>query len=102
MNIPECLQYITTNVVSLKCSKMNETNSTITELMIDYEKWKKTHISHKKGNWRSSITLFLRCLDDFLYILYLVAGVVQSLSHIWLFETPWTTACQAPLSFTIS
>ena len=81
---------------------MNETNSTITELMIDYEKWKKTHISHKKGNWRSSITLFLRCLDDFLYILYLVAGVVQSLSHIWLFETPWTTACQAPLSFTIS
>ena len=33
MNIPECLQYIT-NVVSLKCSKMNETNSTITELMI--------------------------------------------------------------------
>ena len=34
VNIPECLQYITTNVVSLKCSKMNETNSTITELMI--------------------------------------------------------------------
>ena len=33
MNIPECLQYIT-NVVSLKFSKMNETNSTITELMI--------------------------------------------------------------------
>ena len=34
MNIPECLQYITTTVVSLKCSKMNETNSTITELVI--------------------------------------------------------------------
>ena len=34
MTILECLQYITTNVVSLKCSKMNETNSTITELMI--------------------------------------------------------------------
>ena len=32
--IPECLQYIITNVVSLKCSKMNETQSTITELMI--------------------------------------------------------------------
>ena len=28
--------------------------------------------------------------------------VVQSLSHIQLFETPWTAACQASLSFTDS
>ena len=28
--------------------------------------------------------------------------VVQSLSHIWLFGTPWTVACQASLSFTVS
>ena len=28
--------------------------------------------------------------------------VVQLLSHVWLFETPWTSACQASLSFTIS
>ena len=28
--------------------------------------------------------------------------VVQSLSHIWLFATPWSVACQASLSFTIS
>ena len=27
---------------------------------------------------------------------------VQSLSHIWLFVTPWTAACQASLSFTNS
>ena len=27
---------------------------------------------------------------------------VQSLSRVWLFVTPWTTACQASLSFTIS
>ena len=27
--------------------------------------------------------------------------VVQSLSHVWLFETPWNAACQASLSFTI-
>ena len=27
---------------------------------------------------------------------------VQSLSHIWLFVTPWTSACQASLSITIS
>ena len=25
----------------------------------------------------------------------------QLLSHVWLFATPWTTACQASLSFTI-
>ena len=28
--------------------------------------------------------------------------VVQSLSRVWLFATPWTAACQASLSFTIS
>ena len=28
--------------------------------------------------------------------------VVQSLRCVWLFETPWTTECQASLSFTIS
>ena len=27
--------------------------------------------------------------------------VVQLLSHVWLFVTPWTTACQASLSFTL-
>ena len=27
---------------------------------------------------------------------------VQQLSHVWLFATPWTTACEASLSFTIS
>ena len=29
-------------------------------------------------------------------------GVVQLLSHVRLFVTPWTAACQASLSFTIS
>ena len=28
--------------------------------------------------------------------------VVQSLSHVWLFATPWTAACQASLTLTIS
>ena len=31
-----------------------------------------------------------------------VFNIVQSLSHIQLFVTPWTAACQAPLSSTIS
>ena len=28
--------------------------------------------------------------------------VFQSVNHVWLFATPWTAACQASLSFTIS
>ena len=28
--------------------------------------------------------------------------VVQSLSHVWFFETPWTATCKASLSFIIS
>ena len=27
---------------------------------------------------------------------------IQSLSRVWLFATPWTAACQASLSFTVS
>ena len=34
--------------------------------------------------------------------LLLVGAVVQSLGHVRLFEIPWTAACQASLSFTIS
>ncbi|CAI9166593.1 unnamed protein product [Rangifer tarandus platyrhynchus] len=33
---------------------------------------------------------------------FLVVVVVQSLSHVRLFMNPWTAACQASLSFTIS
>ena len=29
-------------------------------------------------------------------------SLLQSLSHVWLFATPWTAAHQAPLSFVIS
>ena len=33
---------------------------------------------------------------------HIVVVVVQPLSHIWLFATPWTAACQASLSFAVS
>ena len=36
------------------------------------------------------------------WFLWVVVVVVQSVSHIWLSVTPWTAACQASLSFTIS
>ena len=39
-----------------------------------------------------------RMLEWFL----LFAAVVQSLTHVWLFMTPWSASCQASLSFTIS
>ena len=35
-------------------------------------------------------------LDSWLF------GSVQLFSHVWLFATPWTAACQASLSITIS
>ena len=28
-------------------------------------------------------------------------AVIKSLSHVWLFATPWTVACQGPLSMGI-
>ena len=34
--------------------------------------------------------------------IYIFVVVVQLLSHPWLFVTPWTAACQASLSFTVS
>ena len=36
------------------------------------------------------------------YLLLSWAVVVQSFSHVWLFATLWTAACQASLCFTIS
>ena len=34
--------------------------------------------------------------------LWFLVFVVQMLSHVWLFATPWTVACQASLSITTS
>ena len=38
----------------------------------------------------------------FLVFIFVVVVVVQSLNHVQLLATPWTAACQAPLSSTIS
>ena len=45
-------------------------------------------------SWKEANVWYFRLL--YYYI------VVQPLSHVWLFETQWTAACQASLSFTIS
>ena len=36
------------------------------------------------------------------YSVTVLVIIVQLLSHVWLFETPWTIAQQSPQSFTIS
>ena len=43
-----------------------------------------------------------RSMPDSAVLHYLPVVVVQSLSHVQLFATPWTAALQASLSFTIS
>ena len=49
---------------------------------------------HQEGNYHSDFGVkhcFLKVFSS-----------VQSLSHVWLFATPWTAACQASLSITNS
>ena len=46
-----------------------------------------------------NLTMFIFCTSQFWYIF---AVVVQSLSHMWLFATPWTAAHQTSLSLAIS
>ena len=41
-------------------------------------------------------------LERVVYPAYYIAAVVQPLSHVWLFVTPWAAAHQASLSSTIS
>ena len=45
------------------------------------------------------IPLNRKCLE---MLKFMYSIVVQSLSCVWLFVTPWTAACQASLPFTIS
>ena len=44
----------------------------------------------------------MQYINTHTYIKYIQFAVVQSLSHVWLFATLWTAACQDSLSFTIS
>ena len=61
------------------------------------------------SHWEIILPTRIQCLCKFPFAFSLVASlhfqshfVVQSLSCIWLFVTPWTAACQGFLSFTIS
>ena len=52
----------------------------------------------RKGREKVRMKIKLLCNGALLF----VVAVVQSLSCVWLFETPWTVERQASLSFTIS
>ena len=51
------------------------------------------HVILTPSMWTVSLLLVLSVV---------FVAVVQSLSWVWLFGTPWTAACQTSLSFTIS
>ena len=65
------------------------------ELVIDREAWRAgvhgvTKSQTRLSNWTEKITVWI------------LPVVVQLLSRVWLFATPWTIECQVSLSFTIS
>ena len=58
-----------------------------------------------RQQWNLLHQLTLPFINDFSIVcrsILLTAAVVQLLSCVWLFATPWTVALQASLSFTIS
>ena len=81
------------------------------EIVKDREAWcAAVHGVTKNQIWLSNIPLYI-CITSSLSIhLWMdnyvasmsFAAVVQLLSRVWLFATPWTAAHQASLSFTIS
>ena len=65
-----------------------------------FSKWKDSFFNKKFwGKWIFTCTRIK--LNSYLTP-YTFVVVVQSFSHVWLFATLWTVACQASLSFTIS
>ena len=53
------------------------------------------------SDWKSSDVYYIQ-RRKFCALLFILFSSVQLLSHVQLFATPWTTACQASLSITNS
>ena len=47
-------------------------------------------------------TWFVECAFQIVCVCVCVCVCVHVLSHVWLFDTPWTVACQGPLSMEFS
>ena len=48
----------------------------------------------------NTITIYICSLYEFMALISRILCSIQSLSHVWLFVTPWTAARQASLSIT--
>ena len=59
-------------------------------------------IEHTVSNSNRFLVLDFSCEKVLLNGMMVSDFSVQSLSHVWLFATPWTAACQASLSITNS
>ena len=82
-------------------SGVDSHSGVIRQLHVTHESWDQASlgvIALGPCMWQ---TLVLACLITIISF-SLIAVVIQSLSSVWLFETPWTAACQVSLSFTIS
>ena len=63
------------------------------------------HFSYKGARdryFRLCRTVSVITTQFFHYVQKYHVVIVQSLSCVWIFATPWTAACQASLSFTVS
>ena len=74
---------------------MKSTNPNIGKKIPESSKRQNLNLLHAWNNWQS-ISISLGILSN------LAIVVVQLLSLVWLFATPWTAACQTSLFFTIS
>ena len=90
----------------------NMSLSKLPEMVKDREAWHATvHGVAKNWTWLSNwtTTINFKIYSSFLAVccpanrfisrIFIDSIVVQLLSHVWLFVTPWTVACQASLLF---
>ena len=84
----------------------SEANSLIIKSSVTWTfspKFEKICKSYFRGNFKNAVIAFIVDYSRFmLFFSCTISQSVHSLSHVWLFATPWTAARQASLSITNS